>query len=197
MPTWAWILAGVGAGALGVVLLIVVGLKVLLPRAIRRGVGAMFSAKAAALRGAELALGAVTTVDGPPRDAFSNDEGYQSALAEAPTGGRWVRIEATVTPKLADSPENGFTHWEPDELSLIPTPATGKLDLETMSGDDDLTCYVVRPGDRRQEGDGEELEDMKIQGPCQVVLTAYVPHEYRSLSLHYYTELVGEPIALP
>lgn len=196
MPTWAWILAGVGAGALGVVLLIVLVLKFVLPKIIRKGVGAMFSAKAAALRGAELLVGSIASVEGPPREAFIEEEDYRSVLAEERSGGRWVRIEATVTPKPSAG-EGGFTHWEPDELSLVPTPANGKLDLETLSGDSDLDCYVVRPGDQRLGDTDEELEEMKIQGPCQVVLTAYVPAEHRTVSMHYYTELVGQPITLP
>lgn len=203
MPTWISVLVAMAGGALLLVLLLGLALKVILPRVIRKGVGAMFGAKAAALKGAELRVGSVSPADGPPRQAFTNDEDHRSTAETERFGGRWVRIEATVTPRppvvdsCGEGCGHGFVHWEPDELALCPTPANGKLDLYKLSEDCEIECFVVRPGDGVTPEGEEELEEMKIQGPAQVVLTAYVPNEHRSISLHYYTELVGEPIVLP
>ena len=99
MPTWISVLVAMAGGALFLVLLLGLALKVILPRVIRKGVGAMFGAKAAALKGAELRVGSVSPADGPPRQAFTNDEDHRSTAETERFGGRWVRIEATVTPR--------------------------------------------------------------------------------------------------
>ena len=193
MPTWTLILGGLAGGFILMMGLVVVGFKVILPRVVAKGVGAMFAAKGAVLKGADVLIGAVSAAQGPPRNAFQEEDDHRAAAEEQREGGRWIRFEATITPQ-APSGEGGFSFWEPDELSLVPTPASGKLDLDKMDSDSDLECFVVRRGDVPGSEDDEE---MKIQGPCQVEVTAYVPSHLDRVSLHYYTQLVGDPITLP
>jgi hypothetical protein len=188
------ILSALGGAALACVLLVVVVLKFALPKLLLKGAAAMFGAKAAALKGASVRIASVGPAEGPPRQAFASDQDHSDALQTPRSGGRWVAFEATVTP-LPPAGE-GFTHWEPDELSVLATPKGGKLSLDQLSGDDEIECFIVRQGDLTPGAEGAE-EEMKIQGPCQVMVTAYVPNGVNSISLHYYTELLGEPIALP
>ena len=185
------ILLGVG----GTLFVVLVGgalfLKFVLPKLFEKGITkfaeGMFEAKAGALKGAALKLAGVEDSQGP-RAHFEEDEYYQEFMDEERSGGRWVDIKVTITPAEKTGEECEFTHWEPEELSLIPTPEDGKLSLETLE-DTEIECFALRPG-------SDPEEDNKIAGAAEVLLTAYIPSSVKRVSVHYYTELLEPSIEL-
>jgi len=169
------LLLGLGGG-LGLVLLSAVILLKVLPRLLfKKFVGGLMNAKAGPLTGARAEFGPVTSCPAP------EDADQRSDEPRPP--GRWLRFTARVVPQ-AQTSHCGFSLWDPDELSCIPTPPTGQLSLDTLDGF--LETDIER---------ANEEEDDKIAGETTVTVTVYVPDGVKSLSLHYYSALVGEPLA--
>lgn len=167
------LLLGLGGGV-GLVLLVGVILLKVLPRLLfKTFVGGLLNAKAAPLVGARAEFGPLAECPAP--------EYAEDYTDEPRPPGRWLRFTARIIPQ--ERPQQcGFTLWDPDDLSVVPTPK-GRPNLQELSENmlDTNIDYA------------EEVED-KIAGEGTVTVTVYVPHEVRSISLHYYSALVGEPL---
>ncbi|GMV92623.1 MAG: hypothetical protein AMXMBFR82_24010 [Candidatus Hydrogenedentota bacterium] len=147
-----------------------------------------FKMKGKALAGATAEIHGWEWTEKPVRERTEyedeDDEEYDDVEdGDSDAGLRYVWIDVTITPP--DRSE-GFVHWEPGELALLPN---GKR-LKTL--DDHDHCLQVR--DVRFVRDGEEIEDEgeKVGGPHRIKLLAAIPpgqHEFRFV---YYLEVFGE-----
>ncbi len=197
MGEWNGTLFGVGVVFAVVIVSGLALLKSALPKLLKGGMkrfaSGMIGAKAAALKGATMEVHSLGPSDGPQEHFDEEDSlSLHEAMSEDRGQGRWVSLEVTVTP-VAMTEERGFVHWEPEELSLTPTPVTGSLDLETLQESTFLECFASRV---RPEGEDTPEDEWKIQGPARVKMTAFIPSETTTVSVHYYTELVGDPLDL-
>lgn len=201
MPTWVAVALGFVAGGVLLIVLLVLFLRFVVPRlagkAFQKMATSMFERKASALKGARLAVGRVDLAKEPD---WAREEEADEGTTFVRKPGRWVRLEARVTPvPVEDRAEGSFAHWEPAELSAIPALPPGVVpDLETLA-DRGLDCRVeakaltLLPG----EAEGEDDEVGKILGPADIVMTVYVPDAEERIQLHYYSEILGGAIAAP
>jgi hypothetical protein len=96
---------------------------------------------------------------------------------------RWVWLDVTITPQPRT---DGFTHWEPGELMLLPLSKPYK-------GLDDMDhCYNVR--DLKLVVDGVEHPDEggKYHGPQRLKLLVGLPQQENAFKFAYYFEQFGE-----
>lgn len=196
MPTWVAVALGFVGGGVLLVILLVLFLRFVVPRmvgkAFQKMATGMFEMKASALKGAQLA---VTRVDLAKEPDWAREEEADEETTFIRKPGRWVRLEARVTPvPVEDRAEGSFAHWEPAELSAIPALEPGvTADLERIA-DLGLDCRVHALA---EEPEGEDDEIGKILGPADIVMTVYVPDTVERIQLHYYSEMLSGPVEAP
>jgi len=146
--------------------------------AVKRLFMAPFKMKAQALAGATVSVHDVTSIPNPDPDLIGDDDEDDSEGPEL----RYVTIDVTVEP-----PERteGFTHWEPGELSLAPQSVQ-------IKGLDDLDhCFNVVDVKVFNDGVEEDDEGYKYNGPARIKLLVGLPHGADAYQFVYYTEAFG------
>lgn len=157
-------------GIVGLLVGLVVGGTVILPRLLRRLFEAPFRAKGAALRGATIEVHSITPAE--PRTPGPDDGPLDPEMAAR----RWLHVELTVTPAKTDGP---FQFWEPGEF-LFSLPSSSISDPDDVC---ELSDYqLVRDGGFVSD------EEYKHQGPQRLRLHLAVRPDVRDLALRYYFE---------
>lgn len=151
-------------------------LKWAIGRMILRLFSAPFKMKAKALAGAAVEVHNVSIV-ADPDPALIEDLGEENEREL-----RYVQIDVTIRPQ---NRSEGFTHWEPGELSLAP-------DSMTIKGLDDLDdCFSVADVKIIYEGVERDDEGYKLNGPARVKLLVGLPPGAQGYQFVYYTEAFG------
>ena len=190
MPNWALIVCGIFGG----IAITLIGLRYLIPFFFKRFALGLFEAKASALKNAKVEFVSISAAEGPLKNPYDEDFDPDEYLEEPRAAGRWVTVQAEVTPQKDQQAE--FQFWEPEELSVCRPPAGGKLGAETLE-EEGLECYAYRTGCKVPENDEDDDDCGKIQGPGKIDISVYVPQGESQLQLHYYTLLVGQPFTVP
>lgn len=151
-------------------------LKWAIGRLILRLFSAPFKMKAKALAGATVEIHDVSIVTNP-------DPGLIEEVGEEHGGElRFVQIDVTIQPQ---SKSEGFTHWEPGELSIAP-------DSMTIKGLDDLDhCFSVAHVKIVHEGVERDDDGYKLNGPARVKLLVGLPPGAQGYQFVYYTQAFG------
>ncbi|MCL4691979.1 MAG: tetratricopeptide repeat protein [Candidatus Hydrogenedentes bacterium] len=119
-----------------------------------------------------------------PADEDDEDGEYDDEEdGDSDKGLRYVWIDVTITPP--DRSE-GFVHWDPSDLALIPSGERLK------TPDDHDKCLQAR--DLRFIRDGQEVdyEGEKLTGPHRLKLLVAVPPDKSAFRFVYYFEVFGE-----
>ncbi len=163
--------------AIGIVIAYFI-LKWTISKAVMKLFTAPFKMKAQALAGAAVQVHGVTSISNPDPDLIADAEDEESEGTEL----RYVSIDVTVQPQERTE---GFTHWEPGELSLVPSSIRFK-------GLDDIdNCFSVLDVKVLNNGVEEDDEGDKYHGPARVKLMVGLPHGAQSYQFVYYTEAFG------
>ena len=169
---------------IGLILTYFVG-KFILGKAFTRLFSAPFKMKGKALEGAQVEFHGHVWTNPPEDQGMSDDEDDEDDMSDEEEDDevhetlRYAWIDLTITPQERSE---GFTHWEPGELLLLP----GEGSIAGLDSLDD--AYTV--DDVRIVVDGQEVEDEdgKYRGPLRIKILVGLPEDKNEFTLAYYFE---------
>lgn len=157
----------------------------------------LFEMKSKALRGATIQVHSVRPTEVPAdvlagfeeaKQSEDEDDGPEEKPAD-PRDLAWYEIEVTVFPSA--TPSGPMTHWDIDDLRVVPLDAKPMSMSDGDEEDDDhpesglhgLTVVV--------DGDPQEPEGPKFAGPQRIRFAAGLPKTVREAKFQYYFENFG------
>lgn len=164
-------------GSVALVLGFALMLKVLGGRILAGLFRAPFKAKGAALRGAEAVVHHIEAASAPPIEEV--DEELRRELEAERAGCSYYWIDATITPKNADSK---FTHWEPGEL-VVASPIAN-MDTDELTQVETVEVF--------KDGAFVPDDDFKYEGSRRLRLLVAVKPPAGPMCFHYYFEKFGQ-----
>ena len=200
-------------GLVGLFAVCIVGLfalKALARRIITSLFLAPFKMKGKVLRGATIDVHDVKVAEPPevqsdeeellddedfdtPEEAEEYRKELEEEFQEAATSRarrQWFFVDMTITPQ--EQPENGFQHWEPEELTLV-DPSSEPLESFNDGGEDDEVGEIaeVMIWDSEQETFNAD-EQCKYAGPQRLRFRLGVDPGNSQIALRYYFEQFGD-----
>ncbi|HEY7090311.1 MAG TPA: hypothetical protein VH518_19600 [Tepidisphaeraceae bacterium] len=190
LPWWGTSLVILGQAAL-----LLFAAPKLVSYGIKRFALGLFMTKSKVLRGAQVHVHSVAPTQKPvrkpePEPSEQGDVETSSqvpAVAEAPDHNRYVLVDFTLTPRAGSS---RMTHWEPDELLLVPFDLKIAMDEDPTADERAATPSHVGLVDAT----GSEITDFdKISGTAHLRAAFKCPPGLSGrVKFRYYFESFGD-----
>lgn len=185
---------------------LVQGAKFLIRYAIRRVTGGfdlsqgiegfavnMIRTKSQVLRGASADIHSVRPIAEPPEmtdDEVEPDEDMiDSERVQIPMN--WYEVDVSIYPPT--NPNGPMTHWNVDDLILIPFDVDVSEDMESLQSSEQFGMVNLMTV---ENGEARDLDDGQVTGPLRFRFDIAIPRGIREVKFRYFFESFGR-IRLP